>query len=135
MDESGTIYITIGLLYNLGGTLFLGIALASFWSEEELVTSHDNATVNTNDLVVKSRRFADSMVGLLMLFFGFALQALGHNVVTANSLITFLLVISLLFLMIAHSVYIREILAEECAEEKVHAVKQSLKNKAYFGQA
>ncbi len=135
MDSSGTIYITIGLLYNLGGTLFLGIALASYWSEEESLTGVDNAHVNASVLSIKSRRFADSMVGILMLFFGFALQALGHNVVAANSFITFMLVSSLLFLMIAHSVYIREILAEECASEKALAVKQSLKNKAYFGQS
>lgn len=134
MEVTGTIYITIGLLYGLGGALFFGLAIATFWSEQNAFIRHDNIAVDANDFVIQTRCFADSLMGVLMLFTGFALQALGHNVTHANSFITFMLITTLFFILLVHSVYIREVMVEDCAADKANKIKQTMKNQAYFGQ-
>ena len=81
----------------------------------------------------RTRQYLDGLVGIILLFTGFALQAMGHMVEAVDSNISFLLISLLLFLMLAHLIYIRDILADACARQTIHSIQQTEKNKAYFG--
>lgn len=134
MEATDTLYITIGLLYNMGGTMLVGMALLSGWSINTHVLTDDSEQHRAELLFNRTRQYLDGLVGLIMLFSGFALQAMGHMLEIADSNISFLLISFLLFLMLAHFVYIRDIMADDCARQTMRSINRDEKNKAYFGR-
>lgn len=134
MNFADTFYITIGLLYNMGGTVLVGIALLAGWSIDTDVLTDDAEQHRTDSLRNRVRQYLDGLVGIIMLFAGFAFQAMGSMVAAADSNISFLLISLLLFLLLTHFIYIRDIVADTCARQKMHSIDKVEKTKAYFGQ-
>ena len=133
MDEANIIYIVLGLLYNLAGTVFIGTALFFKNYEALLPIDLSNSLSNSQLMLNRTRQNLDGSVGMIMLFSGFALQAIGVAGQTANSNVSFLLVASLFLLILVHFLYIRDVYAEQYVRARLSEISQSEKNKAYFG--
>ena len=109
------------------------MALLASWPINTDLLTDDTEQHRAELLFNRARQYLDGLVGFIVLFSGFALQAMGHMLEIADSNISFLLITLQLFLMLTHFIYLRDIMGDECARHTMHSINQTEKNRACFG--